>query len=403
MPIYKGSNEVTSGNLHKGSTEIENGYKGTDSFYLNETTVSWATPTGQGLTYTVPSPQSSSGSPGSTFPTTTFTATIGGNQRITGGSISVSGLPSTLTASLSSPTSGLNNSITINITGTFPVTGSLNTALTVSGISTLQFRSISFTFNTTLPGNVNDSHAQGGSVGTGVSHPDGVYNASVSGSTWTGYVPNNSAATVNTGISMGNSGTVVVGTTKFLMRMYIGSVWGTPHGASAGASYNGSTPTTSGGISYSSQSNSGFSYNWSGSIPTSYNSGGSFSHQATSMIAGYLYFELGANAGGTTTALWPRYLNTWWFAPTGCASNNVWYGLFGSSNWSQTATNIRWSSSLGTVFYGTTPSSSQPKTLAQGGTSNVQVGAPASATGSYNMTLTIDGFGSLTQSYLLCN
>jgi len=36
MPIYKGSTEVTSGNLYKGSTKIENGYKGSDSFYVNE-------------------------------------------------------------------------------------------------------------------------------------------------------------------------------------------------------------------------------------------------------------------------------------------------------------------------------------------------------------------------------
>ena len=35
MPIYKGSTEVTSGNLYKGSTKIENGYKATDSFYVN--------------------------------------------------------------------------------------------------------------------------------------------------------------------------------------------------------------------------------------------------------------------------------------------------------------------------------------------------------------------------------
>ena len=30
MPIYKGSTEVTSGNLYKGSTNIEEGYKGTN-------------------------------------------------------------------------------------------------------------------------------------------------------------------------------------------------------------------------------------------------------------------------------------------------------------------------------------------------------------------------------------
>ena len=35
MPIYKGSNEVTSGNLYKGSTNIEEGYKSTNPFYVN--------------------------------------------------------------------------------------------------------------------------------------------------------------------------------------------------------------------------------------------------------------------------------------------------------------------------------------------------------------------------------
>ena len=36
MPIYKGNNEVTSSNLYKGSTKIENGYKEVNSFYVNE-------------------------------------------------------------------------------------------------------------------------------------------------------------------------------------------------------------------------------------------------------------------------------------------------------------------------------------------------------------------------------
>jgi len=41
MPIYKGSTEVASGNLKKGSTNIENGYKGTNSFYVNQITISF--------------------------------------------------------------------------------------------------------------------------------------------------------------------------------------------------------------------------------------------------------------------------------------------------------------------------------------------------------------------------
>ena len=41
MPIYKGTNEVASGNLYKGTTEIQDGYKGTSSFYVNEVSISW--------------------------------------------------------------------------------------------------------------------------------------------------------------------------------------------------------------------------------------------------------------------------------------------------------------------------------------------------------------------------
>ena len=35
MPVYKGNNEVTSGNLYKGSINIEEGYKNTNQFYVN--------------------------------------------------------------------------------------------------------------------------------------------------------------------------------------------------------------------------------------------------------------------------------------------------------------------------------------------------------------------------------
>jgi len=35
MPVYKGTAEVTSGSLKKGTTNIENGYKQTDQFYVN--------------------------------------------------------------------------------------------------------------------------------------------------------------------------------------------------------------------------------------------------------------------------------------------------------------------------------------------------------------------------------
>ena len=44
MPIYKGSNEVTSGNLYKGSTNIEEGYKSTNQFYVNTLAVTNISP-----------------------------------------------------------------------------------------------------------------------------------------------------------------------------------------------------------------------------------------------------------------------------------------------------------------------------------------------------------------------
>ena len=134
MPIYKGSAEVASGNLYKGSTEIENGYKATDIFYVNEIAISFATPTGQSLTYTTPSPQSSNGAPGSSFTTTTFTVTSPSN--ILSGTASVSGLPSTLSITGQSYNgSSVGNILTITIGGTFPTNNALNIALVVSGLT----------------------------------------------------------------------------------------------------------------------------------------------------------------------------------------------------------------------------------------------------------------------------
>jgi len=141
MPVYKGTNEVTSGNLYKGSTEIENGYKATNSFYINETTISFVTPTGQGLSYSTPNPQSSTGSPGSLFPSTTFTIS-GGSSALTGTAV-IAGLPPGLTTSQSYNNSGPGNILTITISGTFPTTSYLNTALTISGLSNITYVQLS--------------------------------------------------------------------------------------------------------------------------------------------------------------------------------------------------------------------------------------------------------------------
>ena len=96
-------------------------------------TVSWVTPTGQSLTYTQPSPQSSSGALGATFPTTTFTATQSG--KTISGTATIAGLPTGITAAQSFSGSGVGNVLTVTLSGAFPGADSLNTALTISGLT----------------------------------------------------------------------------------------------------------------------------------------------------------------------------------------------------------------------------------------------------------------------------
>ena len=96
-------------------------------------TVSWATPTGQSLTYTQPSPQSSIGNSGTAFPTTTFTVTK--SSKVISGTATIAGLPTGITATQSISGSGGGNVLTITLSGVFPGADSLNTALTISGLT----------------------------------------------------------------------------------------------------------------------------------------------------------------------------------------------------------------------------------------------------------------------------
>ncbi len=61
MPIYKGNTEIASGKLYKADTNIENGYKGVDSFYINEVTISF-------LNFPGVSDYSITGAPGESIP-----------------------------------------------------------------------------------------------------------------------------------------------------------------------------------------------------------------------------------------------------------------------------------------------------------------------------------------------
>ena len=123
-----------SGNGTAGQVLISDGNGG--MFWganTEEFTVSWNTPTGQSLTYTQPSPQSSQGTAGSAFPTTTFTATKSGEE--ISGTATIAGLPTGITASQSLSGTGADNVLTVTLTGVFPGADSLNTALTISGLT----------------------------------------------------------------------------------------------------------------------------------------------------------------------------------------------------------------------------------------------------------------------------
>ena len=107
-----------------------------NNFTINNTlidvTVSYNTPTGQSLTYTTPS--SSTGQAGSVYGPQTFTITDGSNAL--SGTASISGLPSGVSISSQSynNTNG-GNILTITLGGVFPSSNSLNTNLTISGLT----------------------------------------------------------------------------------------------------------------------------------------------------------------------------------------------------------------------------------------------------------------------------
>jgi len=148
MPVYKGSAEVTSGNLHKGSAEIQDGYKGSNSFFLNQTTVAWASPVAviTNMTLGAVNPASSSGLPGTTFPSTNFSiASSIANTRLSG-TATIGNLPSGLTYSQSINFAGPGNTITITITGVFPATSYSSLLLTITGITDQTYTSSGLTF-----------------------------------------------------------------------------------------------------------------------------------------------------------------------------------------------------------------------------------------------------------------
>ncbi len=126
MPIYKGSNEVTSGNLKKGSTNIENGYKATNPFYTNQTTITFSNFTVNVAGATIaPAISSVTGIPGASW-STTFAVTAPSGKGVGGtggtyGTTSYSWTPNTaIVPSIGGSTGRGTNVMTYSLSGTFP-------------------------------------------------------------------------------------------------------------------------------------------------------------------------------------------------------------------------------------------------------------------------------------------
>ena len=131
MPVYKGTNEVTSGNLYKGTTEIQDGYKATDSFYVNEVTLIISFVNNTNLSSSGSLTRTLVGVPGDSFSTQNLTVSASASQRLNSLSFSESG---DTQAIATCSTSGVNeNGGQYSVSGTFPtVSQTITFTLTAS-------------------------------------------------------------------------------------------------------------------------------------------------------------------------------------------------------------------------------------------------------------------------------
>ena len=149
MPVYKGSNEVSSGNLKKGSTNIENGYKQTDQFYVNTNAIIINFVDAISGATMDTTQFSSTGTPGASFASFTRTITTD-SGRIFQGTVSVAESGDTgnnVTASISGQGS---TTATLNVSGTYPATG-VTVTLTVNGATQLALPDLNVSNNGNYP------------------------------------------------------------------------------------------------------------------------------------------------------------------------------------------------------------------------------------------------------------
>jgi len=189
MPIKISAESLSA--IKLGASDLSAANIGVTRIYPNDITVSYIAPTGQGLTYTTPA--TLVGSPGAAY-TQTFTITGSSLQALSTGAFACSGLPAGLSAAVTAGSgSGVGNTLTVTISGTFPNVSSLNTALTISGISIVTYvqYTINYDSGTISGSNLADNCTGGNSTNT-LSYSVNVANAisvTTGSGTQTGYVP----------------------------------------------------------------------------------------------------------------------------------------------------------------------------------------------------------------------
>ncbi len=185
MPIKISAESLSA--IKLGASDLSAANIGVTRIYPNDIIVSYVAPTGQGLTYTTPT--TLVGSPGAAY-TNTFTITGTSLQSLSTGAFACAGLPAGLSAAVTAGSgSGVGNTLTVTISGTFPNVSSLNTALTISGISIVTYTQYTINYDSSTVSPSNDC--------TGTSPNTLSYSVSVANSisvtsgsgTQTGYVP----------------------------------------------------------------------------------------------------------------------------------------------------------------------------------------------------------------------
>jgi hypothetical protein len=218
----------------------------------NITEISWTTPTGQSLTYSTPSPQSSSGTSGTTFPTTTFTATLAGST--ISGTATIAGLPSGITAAQTITGSGAGNTLTVTLTGTFPAADSSNTALTLSGLIVLGPPITDFLV--IAGGGNSPGYGGGGAGGLRTSYGSLSGGGGSSESNVTFVVATNYSVTVGAGAPIATSTASKVKGNNSILSIPGGTITSLGGGSAGGPNGAGGSALTDGG------SGGGYSNNW---------------------------------------------------------------------------------------------------------------------------------------------